>query len=89
MNLSQFPEGIEMFPQPILGRVEEPIWENHAGRVAAIASFWPAELYDPSCHQTIVAGASVLVIGIRGITLLIAPMENPPNSCELQTRFVW
>jgi membrane protein implicated in regulation of membrane protease activity len=73
MSLTAFPEILEIFSQPILGEVEETITTSRSGRVGAMATTWPAEFY--SCDRQLVAspGDPVVVIGRRGITLLVLP----------------
>jgi membrane protein implicated in regulation of membrane protease activity len=73
MGLSVFPETLEIFSQPILGKVEETITTGRSGRVSAMATTWPAEFYSSDCQLVASPGDPVVVIGRRGITLLVLP----------------
>ncbi|MBD1913469.1 MULTISPECIES: NfeD family protein [unclassified Leptolyngbya] len=64
------PDKVELFQHPVPGILEAEVSIHQTGRVKAIASSWPAELY-PSDARTIAVGSPVLVMGIRGITLLV------------------
>lgn len=71
-----FPETIEVFPQPVLGKVDLSIAPSHLGRVNALGSIWYARFYDSSCQNVMRPGDRVAVIGRQGITLLVMPMNS-------------
>jgi len=66
-------KSIELFPMPVFGKVEQPITSTQSGRVQAMASFWPAQFYDPNCQAILVPGHSVTIVGRQGIHLLVVP----------------
>lgn len=73
MGFFTFPEPIELFPHPLTGRIEQSVSHNMPGRVYAWASSWPATLYHPDFQTTLLPDDEVVVVGLRGITLLVMP----------------
>jgi hypothetical protein len=67
---------VEMFPQAQLGTVEEAISYNRRGRVKFDGTYWPARFYDPDCKATVPPDELVSVVAIKGITLLVLPLER-------------
>lgn len=70
--MSYLKPDLENFPDPIMAQVEQPITANQLGRVRCMASSWPARFDDSvQTDQVVPIGASVLVRGREGITLLV------------------
>jgi hypothetical protein len=65
----------EFFPNPIVGKVAQPITATQPGRVRHEGTSWPAALYQPDRPMMILPGNTVNIVGIQGITLLIVPIE--------------
>jgi membrane protein implicated in regulation of membrane protease activity len=65
---------IQKLEEPQRGIVHETIGPNQPGRVQAMASYWPAELYQPDCQTPLLPGESVLVLAINNITLLVVKL---------------
>jgi membrane protein implicated in regulation of membrane protease activity len=65
---------LEILKEPQRGIVDETIGPNQPGRVQAMASYWPAELYQPDCQTPLLPGESVLVLAINNITLLVVKL---------------
>jgi membrane protein implicated in regulation of membrane protease activity len=70
------PTNVRKFPEPIRGTVEKTITPEQNGRVKCLGSYWPAQLYLSSCQATLLEGESVNVIGMQGITMLVAPIHT-------------
>lgn len=70
------PQSIELFAAPIEGIIERPIALDHPGRVKALGTTWNAHFHPTSDQPTITTGDRVLVIGRRGITLLVIPLTK-------------
>lgn len=66
------PTKVELFSQPVEGIVEDAIAPNEPGRVKCQGTSWPARFYKPS-QTTVSPGASVVIVGIQGLTLLVIP----------------
>lgn len=64
---------VVMLPKPQRGTVEKEIAPYQSGRVQAMGSYWPAKLYQPDSQAYLLAGDSVLVVAMQGITLLVVP----------------
>lgn len=69
-----FRSQVEMLAEPKRGIVEMAIAPNQRGRVKAMGSYWPAELYQPSEQTHLFPEQPVLVVAIRDITLLVIPL---------------
>jgi membrane protein implicated in regulation of membrane protease activity len=74
-----FPETIEVFPQPVLGKVDQSIAPRQPGRVNALGSIWYARFYDKSYESIMNPGDRVAVVGRQGITLLVMPIHHMLN----------
>lgn len=61
----------ELLEAPERGIVDEEIGPNQPGRVKAMGSHWPAEIFQPESQTPLLAGDRVLVLAIRNITLLV------------------
>jgi membrane protein implicated in regulation of membrane protease activity len=68
-----FPIAVHSFPNPTVGVVVEDIAQADRGRVKYEAIYWPAELVEPSSNTSLPTGSRVLVVGRKGITLLVRP----------------
>lgn len=79
-----FTSTVEMFPQPVLGMVEESIAPNQRGRVKFDGTYWPARFFEADCRANVYPEALVAIVGIQGITLLVAPLD-PKDALELAT----
>lgn len=66
---------VEVFPEPLTGKVEKKISPQETGRVRCLGSFWPARLYQSDCQVTILPKESVNIVAIQGITLLVVPVS--------------
>ncbi len=64
-------EPIELFPQPLLGDVEQTITQSHPGRIKFQATTWPARFYEATCQAIAHPHDRVTIIGMQGITLLV------------------
>lgn len=64
-----------MFPEPLLGIVEQAIAFNQRGRVKFDGTYWPARFYDPDCQATVPPNQFVTVVARDGITLLVVPID--------------
>ncbi|MGF1497048.1 MAG: NfeD family protein [Elainellaceae cyanobacterium] len=58
------------------GKVDKAIAPFSVGRVYFQASFWPAQLAEPTCQTTLGSGEVVRVIGRDGLILLVMPDER-------------
>jgi len=71
-------QSIELFPQPEIGIVEMTISGNRPGRVKYQSTYWPARFLNPSCDpqgkMTFKPNEKVMVVGRKGITLLVTPI---------------
>ncbi|MFB2877034.1 NfeD family protein [Floridanema aerugineum] len=67
---------IEMFPEPLIGTVEERITSNQSGRVKFLGTYWPAKLHESDREITLIPEETIHIIGIQGITLLVVPINN-------------
>jgi len=67
---------VEVLPEPVMGKVDETIGPNQPGRVEAMASYWPAKLYQPDCQIFLLPGEPVLVLAMHNITLLVSQAVN-------------
>lgn len=70
-----FTANIEIFPQPLLGIVEEAIAPNQRGRVKFDGTYWPARFFEANCQTTVCPQSLVAIVGIQGITILVDPLE--------------
>lgn len=70
-----FSDRVEWFPSSIFGEVDQPITLSRAGRVHVLGSFWKAQFYHFDCQLIAAPGTSVLVLGRKGITLLVEPID--------------
>lgn len=66
---------VKMFPQPLLGIVEQAIAYNQRGRVKFDGTYWPARFYNPDCQATVSPNQFVTVVAREGITLLVVPID--------------
>jgi len=65
----------QMLEKPERGIVDETIGPNQPGRVKAMSSYWPAELYQPDGQKVhLHRGKPVFVVAIDNITVLVVPM---------------
>lgn len=76
MSLTSLPETIEWLASVELGEVEQAITPHHRGRVRFMATSWFARVYQPNGQTEVLPGTTVRVIGRRGLTLLVMPVEN-------------
>lgn len=83
MNLPSEP--FELYDPPIWGTITKPITPLHRGRVAAFASIWYCSFYHPDYYVSLEPGDSVLIVGRRGITLLIIPTAPEDYIASFQT----
>jgi membrane protein implicated in regulation of membrane protease activity len=67
------PKTTYVFPSPTMGIVITEITQETRGRIKYDASYWPAELVDPSQNISLHPDARVFVVGRRGLTLLVSP----------------
>ncbi|MBD1939115.1 NfeD family protein [Microcoleus sp. FACHB-68] len=70
-----FTDTVKMFPQPLLGIVEQAIAYNQRGRVKFDGTYWPARFYNPDCQATVSPNQFVNVVAREGITLLVVPID--------------
>jgi membrane protein implicated in regulation of membrane protease activity len=75
MSRFSFPSS-QSFSEPAKGIIDQPITPNHAGRVKYRGTYWIAKLYQPEREMTIPTGEPVTIMGIQGITLLVAPTAS-------------
>ncbi|MEA5451836.1 NfeD family protein [Leptolyngbya sp. CCNP1308] len=61
---------------PEQGVVEEAISSHGRGGVKYAATSWPAELDTPSGEMALPPDAPVLVMGRRGLVLLVQPLAT-------------
>ncbi|MEC4986806.1 MAG: NfeD family protein, partial [Oscillatoria sp. PMC 1076.18] len=64
------PAKIEIFPEPLVGIVEQTITETTPGRVKFLGTSWSSRFYQSNHHETADKGQTVKIIGMQGITLL-------------------
>ena len=64
---------VTMLPEPKRGTVEVAIAPGTRGRVKAMGSYWLAELHQVEGEIHLLPGESILVVGIKNITLLVVP----------------
>ena len=72
-------ERTALFAQPGIGEVVQAISSNRRGRVKFKASFWPARFYSEArinAETLALPLDRVVVVGIDGITLLVAPLAS-------------
>lgn len=67
---------IEMFPEPLIGTVEERITSKQSGRVKFLGTYWPAKLHQTDTQITLIPEQIIHIIGIQGITLLVIPIND-------------
>lgn len=79
-------EELEMFPNPLLGKVTMTIAPNRRGRVECGATTWSAEFYRSGYTSSILPGESVMVLARRGNTLLI--MGNQRKAVSMSVSHV-
>lgn len=72
MRNSFAPAKIEIFPEPLVGIVEQTITETIPGRVKFLGTSWSSRFYQSSHQETVDKGQTVKIIGMQGITLLVA-----------------
>jgi membrane-bound ClpP family serine protease len=70
------PDRPEIFSTPTQGKVDQTITQNHPGRVECFGSCWAAQLYQADCVTALLPGQVVRVIGRKGITLLVVPINT-------------
>ncbi len=63
----------QLFSQPGTGTVVETITLLKRGRVKYLSSYWPAQFHDESTLSPLIPEQAVLVVGRKGMTLLIQP----------------
>lgn len=76
MSLTFEPDTIEFFAQPVIGEVEQTITLYQRGRVKCMASTWFAQFYQLTLQTETLPGTPVKVIGRRGLTLLVVPIDD-------------
>lgn len=70
---SSFYPAVQIFPQPGIGSVVEPITTTRQGRVKSKASYWPGRLHEVSIPTRLLPMEIVLVVGREGMILLVQP----------------
>lgn len=75
MTLPIIKTQIQMFPYPMEGQVEQAIAPHKPGRVKFQSSIWPAQFYQDT-HSTAAPSDPIIVIGRRGITLLVQSIDS-------------
>ncbi|MFB2891620.1 NfeD family protein [Aerosakkonemataceae cyanobacterium BLCC-F50] len=70
------PSDVETFPEPLEAMVEQTIAHNRSGRVKFLGTYWPARFYEVDCQATVFPNQPVIVVAIKGITLLVLPVDN-------------
>jgi hypothetical protein len=79
MSLTLTRETIEFFPQASIGEVEQTITLHKRGRVRFMATSWLAQFQHPNERRSALPGASVLVVGREGTTLLVRLVDSEPQ----------
>lgn len=69
-----FSKTAHLFQNPTVGVVVQEITQSSQGRVKHDATSWPAELDTPSGEIVLLPNAPVLVVGRRGLVLLVRPL---------------
>ncbi|MFB2891605.1 NfeD family protein [Aerosakkonemataceae cyanobacterium BLCC-F50] len=70
------PSDVETFPEPLEGIIEQTIALNQSGRVKFLGIYWPARFYETDCQETVFSNQLVMTVAIKGITLLILPVDK-------------
>lgn len=68
-----FSKTAHLFQNPTVGVVVQEITQSSQGRVKHDAIYWPAELMEPTESISLPPGSRVLVVGRKGLTLLVRP----------------
>lgn len=68
---------VEIFSQPGLGFVERTITPTQLGQIKFQGVFWRAQLYDQSKDAVLQPASPVMVLGRKGITLLVETITEP------------
>ncbi len=87
MNITSFLRRIsaETSVRPF-ARVERTIFGYYPGRVYFQATYWPARLEQPQFLDRLLPGARVKVMGRDGLTLLVAPVQDPQQNVSIQLK---
>lgn len=71
-----FRSQVEMLAEPKQGTVVQAIAPNQRGRVQAMGSYWPAELYLRDRPVHLLPEQPIVVVAMRNITLLVIPVSQ-------------
>ena len=73
MGVKSAQKDIELFSQLKTGVVSDRIDADQPGRVWYRATYWPACLYNLETQDILLPNMEVIIVGRRGITLLVRP----------------
>jgi len=75
MSLIIFPNKTEYFPVTGIGKVSKTVSTQCIGQVRFQATYWRACLHRAKNCTQILPGQEIKVIGRKGLTLIVIPLE--------------